>query len=62
MEEKSAVFDKLRGAVRIALPDGKDGINDNGGCSDMKTIKERVTVFRKWLPPETNTERKHTPA
>ena len=36
--------------MRIALPDGKDGINDNGGCSDMKTIKERVTAFRKWLP------------
>ena len=50
LEGKSAVFDKLRGAMRIALPDGKDGINDNGGCSDMKTIKERVTAFRKWLP------------
>lgn len=50
LEEKSAVFDKLREAMRIALPDGKDGINDNGGCSDMKTIKERVTAFRKWLP------------
>jgi len=50
LETKSAVFDKLREAMRIALPDGKDGINDNGGCSDMKTIKERVTAFRKWLP------------
>jgi hypothetical protein len=50
LEVKSAVFDKLREAMRIALPDGKDGINDNGGCSDMKTIEERVTVFRKWLP------------
>ncbi len=50
LETKSAVFDKLREAMRIALPDGKDGINDNGGCPDMKTIKERVTAFRKWLP------------
>jgi hypothetical protein len=50
LEVKSAVFDKLREAMRIALPDGKDGINDDGGCSDMKTIKERVTAFRKWLP------------
>jgi hypothetical protein len=50
LETKPAVFDKLREAMRIALPDGKDGINDNGGCSDMKTIKERVTAFRKWLP------------
>jgi len=58
LETKSAVFDKLRGAMRIALPDGKDGINDNGGCSDMKTIKERVTAFRKWLPR--NKHRKKT--
>jgi len=58
LDVKSAVFDKLRGAMRIALPDGKDGINDNGGCSDMKTIKERVTVFRKWLPH--NKHRKKT--
>jgi len=58
LEEKSAVFDKLRGAMHIALPDGKDGINDNGGCSDVKTIKERVTVFRKWLPR--NKHRKKT--
>lgn len=49
LEVKSAVFDKLRKAMRIVLPDGKDGINDNGSCSDMKTIKERVTAFRKWL-------------
>jgi len=58
LEVKSAVFDKLRGVMRIALPDGKDGINDNGGCSDMKTIKERLTAFRKWLPR--NKHRKKT--
>ena len=58
LEVKSAVFDKLRGAMRIALPDGKDGINDNGDCSDMKTIRERVTVFREWLPR--NKHRKKT--
>jgi hypothetical protein len=57
LETKSAVFDKLRGAMRIALPDGKDGINDNGGCSDMKTIKERVTAFRKWLPRNKHREK-----
>ena len=60
LEEKSAVFDKLRGAMRIALSDGKDGINDNGGCSDMKTIKERVTVFRKWLPLNKHREKTYT--
>ena len=58
LEVKSAMFDKLRATMRIALPEGKDGINDNGGCSDMKTIKERVTVFRKWLP--CNKHRKKT--
>ncbi|MCA1793538.1 MAG: transposase [Desulfobacteraceae bacterium] len=57
LETKSAVFDKLRGAMRIALPDGKDGINDNGDCSDMKTIKERVTAFRKWLPRNKHREK-----
>ena len=58
LEVKSAMFDKLRATMRIALPEGKDGINENGGCSDMKTIKERVTVFRKWLPR--NKHRKKT--
>ncbi len=58
LEVKLTVFDKLRRAMRIALPDGKDGINDNGGCSNMKTIKERVTAFRKWLP--LNKHRKKT--
>jgi hypothetical protein len=60
LETKSAVFDKLREAMRIALPEGKDGINDNGGCSDMKTIKERVTAFRKWLPRNKHRETTYT--
>ena len=49
IERKAEVFDKLRTAMRIALPDGKDGINDNGDAEDMKTIKEKVTAFRNWL-------------
>lgn len=49
LEAKASVFDKLREAMRIALPEGKDGINDHGDSADMKTIKEKVTVFRKWL-------------
>ncbi len=49
MESKAIVFDKLRCAIRIALPDGKKGINDNGDSMDMKTIEEKVTAFRKWL-------------
>ena len=49
LESKSAVFDKLRGAMRIALPDGNNGINDNGDSTDMKSIEEKVTAFRSWL-------------
>jgi hypothetical protein len=49
LERKANVFDKLRTAMRIALPDGKDGINDNGENADIKSIEEKVTDFRKWL-------------
>ena len=49
LEAKIEVFDKLRCAMRIALPEGKNGINDNGDVSDMKSIEEKVTAFRKWL-------------
>ena len=43
---------------RIALPEGKNGINDNGDDADMKSIEEKVTAFRKWLV--SNTRRKAT--
>ena len=49
LESKIIVFDKLRWAMRIALPEGKKGINDNGDSMDMKTIEEKVIAFRKWL-------------
>lgn len=49
LEAKVKVFDKLRCAMRIALPDGKNGINDNGDSTDMKSIEEKVIAFRKWL-------------
>jgi hypothetical protein len=49
LEGKAKVFDKLRSAMRIALPDDKDGINDNGENTDMKSIEEKVISFRKWL-------------
>jgi hypothetical protein len=48
MEEKVRVFDKLRKAMRILLPDGHHGLNDNGD-KDIKTIEIRVTEFYKWL-------------
>jgi len=49
LERKAEVFDKLRTAMRIALPESKNGINDNGDDADIKSIKEKVTAFRKWL-------------
>lgn len=58
LEVKAEVFDKLRCAMRIALPEGKNGINDNGDSTDMKSIEEKVTEFRKWLP--INKHRKKT--
>lgn len=49
LETKAEVFDKLRIAMRIALPEGKEGINDNGDFTEIKSIAEKVTAFRKWL-------------
>jgi hypothetical protein len=46
MEEKVQIFDQLRDMMRIAVADGKKGLNDNGENVDMKTIKEAVTIFR----------------
>jgi hypothetical protein len=46
MEEKIPVFDELREALRIALPDGKDGLNDDGTGDDMSTIENAVKAFR----------------
>jgi len=48
IEQKAAVFDTLRAAMRIALPGNKNGINDNGD-TDIKSIKVKVTAFRNWL-------------
>jgi len=49
LERKAEVFDKLREAMRIAPPEGKSGLNDDGNEIDMKSIEENVTKFRKWL-------------
>ena len=43
------VFDTLRKALRIALPEGKNGLNDDGDDTDMKTIEEKVKGFREQL-------------
>jgi hypothetical protein len=49
LESKADVFDGLRCAMRIALPEGKNGINDSGDSTGMKSIEKKVTAFRKWL-------------
>lgn len=48
MEEKSIVFDRLRQAMRIALHDDHQGLNDNGE-KEMNTIRQRVSRFQQEL-------------
>jgi len=45
VQQKINIFNKLRGAMRIACPNKKNGLNDEGD-TDMKTIKNKVTAFR----------------
>ena len=52
MTKKAVVFDKLREALRIAVPEGKNGLNDSGDETDMKTIEEKVGEFKAWLECE----------
>jgi len=49
LDIKAEVFDKLRQALRIALPEGNLGLNDDGGEEDIITIEKRATEFREWL-------------
>ena len=58
MEANAKVFDKLREALRIALPEGKKGLNDDGDETDIRTIEKKVTEFRGWLV--SNEKRKQT--
>jgi hypothetical protein len=47
MQKKIKIFDQLRDAMRIALPENKLGLNDDGNDEvNMKTIKDEVTKFR----------------
>ncbi len=45
MQKKIEIFDQLRSAMRIAMPECGNGLND-AGDPDISTIKERVTRFR----------------
>lgn len=47
IEQRVKVFDNLRKALRIALPDGGKGLNDDGDGTDIKTIEEKVKEFRQ---------------
>jgi hypothetical protein len=45
LEKNEIVFKELREALRIAMPDGKNGLNDEGVDCDMKLISEKVSEF-----------------
>lgn len=49
IETKITVFEKLRKAMRIALPTGSHGLNDEGRKGNIRTIENRVKTFRDWL-------------
>jgi len=49
LDERVGVFDTLRKTLRIALPEGKNGLNDDGDDTDMKTIEKRVKGFREQI-------------
>jgi hypothetical protein len=49
LEAKITVFEKLRKAMRIALPSGSHGLNDEGRTGNIHTIEKSVTAFRVWL-------------
>ncbi|MCP4751404.1 MAG: transposase [Proteobacteria bacterium] len=49
IQKDAKIFDKLREAMRIAPKKGDDGLNDDGGDDDIKSIEEKVSEFRVWL-------------
>jgi hypothetical protein len=49
IEAKIAVFERLRKAMRIALPAGTHGLNDEGRKGNIRTIETRVGKFRNAL-------------
>ncbi len=49
IERKITVFERLRKAMRIAPRSGRHGLNDEGGNANIRTIEDRVNLFRTWL-------------
>ena len=46
MDKKAVVFDNLRKAMRIALPESKSGLNDEGQ-KEIALIRKQLTSFRQ---------------
>jgi len=46
---RGQLFDQLRNAMRIALPDDGKGLNDEGSTSDLSSIRQGVERFRHKL-------------
>jgi len=46
IEARITVFERLRAAMRIALPAGSHGLNDEGRKGNIRTIETRVRKFR----------------
>lgn len=59
IEEKVKVFEKLRKAMRIALPEDDKGLNDDGDDTPMTTIKKKVTDFYTWLEKKDSNRKKY---
>ena len=49
IEAKIIVFEKLRGAMRIAPHSGRHGLNDEGAKGNIRAIEKGVKKFRAWL-------------
>ena len=54
MLEKVEVFNRLRVAMRITLPENKRGLNDEGELCNMKTIEKEVGKFRRRVSADSN--------
>lgn len=57
LEKNEIVFRELREALKIAMPDGKDGLNDDGDDCEMKSISRKVSDFESKY--DASTEKTH---
>ena len=53
MGKKLEIFEKLREALSITLPQDKKGLNDDGRDTDIRSIEEKVKLFRSQMIPDT---------